>query len=61
MKKLRVLLAGVTMASALTVLTPNPAQASCGPVVIEACKLVCKIGTSHPSTAPTVYRLCSIT
>jgi hypothetical protein len=61
MKKLRGLLAGVTMVSALTVLAPSPAQASCGPVVIEACRLVCKVGTSHPATAPTVYRLCSIT
>ena len=56
MKKLRVILAGVTMASALTVLTPSPAQASCGPVVIEACRIVCQVGTSHPKTAPTFYQ-----
>lgn len=60
MNKLRVILAGVTMASALTVLTPSPAQASCAPVVIEACRIVCQVGTSHPKTAPTVYRLCSV-
>ena len=60
MNKLRVLLAGVTIASALTVLTPSPAQASCGPVVIEACRIVCRVGTSHPATAPLFYRLCSI-
>lgn len=60
MKKLRVFLVAATMASALTLLTPAPAQASCGPVVIEACKIVCRVGTSNPYTAPTVYRLCSI-
>lgn len=56
MKKVRVLLAAATMASALTVLTPAPAQASCGPVVIEACRIVCKVGGSNP----TIYRLCTI-
>lgn len=60
MKKLRVLLAGTAIASAFTVLTPSPAQASCGPVVIEACRIVCIVGTSNPYTGPTVYRLCSI-
>lgn len=56
MKKVRVLLAAATIGSALTVLTPSPAQASCGPVVIEACKIVCKVGGSNP----TVYRLCTM-
>lgn len=60
MKKLRVLLVGGAMASALTIVTPSPAQASCGPVVIEACRIVCKVGTGNPYTGPTVYRLCSI-
>ena len=60
MKKLRVFLAGAAMASALTVLTPSPAQASCGPIVIEACRIVCKVGSNAPVVGPTVYRVCTV-
>lgn len=32
-----------------------PSHATCGPVVIEACRIVCQIPN------PTIYRLCTIT
>lgn len=32
-----------------------PSHASCGPVVIEVCRVVCQV--PHP----TIYRLCTIT
>lgn len=60
MKKLRVVLAAATLASALTVLTPSPAHASCGPVVIEVCRIVCKVGPGVPVAGQTVYRLCTV-
>lgn len=60
MKKIKVVLAAATLASALTVMTPSPAQASCGPVIIEACRIVCKVGGNAPVIGPTVYRVCTV-
>lgn len=52
--KLRLALAGTAIALSAAPLAA-PAQATCGPVVIEACRIVCRI--PHP----TIYQICTIT
>ena len=48
--------AAVAGALALTVAPlATPSHATCGPVVIEACRIVCRI--PHPA----IYQLCTIT
>jgi hypothetical protein len=50
--KVRLALAGVAVAFAAAPLAP--AQASCGPVVVEACRIVCRVPNEI------VYRTCTI-
>ncbi|HEX2295892.1 MAG TPA: hypothetical protein VHN37_11340 [Actinomycetota bacterium] len=61
MKRLRVFLAGVAVASAFVVAGPaSPASASCYGEPVNACRVVCAIGLGNKYTAP-AFQWCYIT
>lgn len=60
MKKLRVLLAAATMASAFVVTNASPAHASCYGEPVDPCVVLCSIGLGNKYTAP-AFRWCYVT
>ena len=60
MKKLRVLLAAATMASAFVVVGASPAHASCYGDPVNPCEVVCRIGLGNKYTAP-AFAWCYVT
>lgn len=60
MKKLRVLLATATMASAFMVVSAPPAHASCYGEPVDPCVVLCSIGLGNKYTAP-AFKWCYVT
>lgn len=59
MKKLRVLLASVAMASAFVVTQAPPASAKCVGEPVNPCVLICSVGQSNKYTEP-LFRFCHV-
>ena len=60
MKKLRVLLAAATMASAFVVAGATPAHASCYGEPVDPCVVLCQIGLGNKYTAA-AFQWCYVT
>lgn len=60
MKKLRVLVATATMASAFMVAGASPAHASCYGEPVDACRVACSIGLGNKYTAA-AFQWCYVT
>lgn len=60
MRKLRVVLAAATMASAFVVVGAPAAHASCVGEPVDACAVACSIGLGNKYTAP-AFQWCYVT
>ena len=61
MKKMRVLLAAATIASAFVITSASPAHANCSTITGHSpCAMVCAIGLGNKHTAP-LFRWCYVT
>jgi hypothetical protein len=59
MKKLRIFLATASLASAFVVLGAGPASAKCAGEPVNACVLVCQVGTSNKYTQD-LFKFCEV-